>query len=558
MSPVPFEQLLDPYRRAFPLEAESIRALSEFLQKFPNGDAINRNNHVAHITASAILVDLGTRSVLRVLHPTFQQRLVPGGHLLPSDASPLEAAKRKAEEEVNAKDLTYVGYHFAAEAPIDIDGHRIAAFGEEPAHYHWDFRYVFMCERATVPGVTGQRLLWQSISTLKSDRTYARLAPKLERLLSMDFLPQQFYHDIVSMIQADRRVQSVVVCHMLPDAEHYIEALDTLTTVSAVIPKPRSRDAITESAIASRVKVIVRSREDLREPEAWIDLLPAGDDPVVLFDIGGWFSESLPVLATLLGTRLLGVIEDTENGHQKYERLAKIGVPVVSVARSPLKDNEDFLIGQSVVFSAEAVLRHHGKLLAYLSAGVIGYGKIGRSIAHHLVSRGVKPFVAELNPLRAVEAKNRLCEVVDHKALLGRSDLVFCATGNRALDIHNFRCLRPGAFVFSVTSADDELDLSFLAPEYSIEPAGDHLTIYSGDENHFYLVNDGNAVNFLHKAVVGDYICLVRAEMLWALGQLRNAQFSPGIHQVSTPGRETIASLWLETSSRLGRLSRYA
>jgi hypothetical protein len=47
----------------------------------------------------------------------------------------------------------------------------------------------------------------------------------------------------------------------------------------------------------------------------------------------------------------------TENGLHRYLCHEKPPCPVFSVARSPLKDSEDYLVGQSVVFSAEALLR---------------------------------------------------------------------------------------------------------------------------------------------------------------------------------------------------------
>lgn len=52
----------------------------------------------------------------------------------------------------------------------------------------------------------------------------------------------------------------------------------------------------------------------------------------------------------------IGIIEDTENGYQKYTH-NNLKFPVISVARSLLKENEDHLVGQAVVFSTEAILR---------------------------------------------------------------------------------------------------------------------------------------------------------------------------------------------------------
>ena len=75
--------------------------------------------------------------------------------------------------------------------------------------------------------------------------------------------------------------------------------------------------------------------------------------------------------------KLIGVVEDTENGHKRYEQIAFPPCPVLSVARSPLKEPEDFLVGHAIVFSAEALIRQSGVVMVNKRALVIGYGKIG-------------------------------------------------------------------------------------------------------------------------------------------------------------------------------------
>jgi adenosylhomocysteinase len=72
---------------------------------------------------------------------------------------------------------------------------------------------------------------------------------------------------------------------------------------------------------------------------------------------------------------------------------------VFSVARSPLKDPEDYLVGQSITFSAEALIRSRGDILHGRRAAVIGYGKLGRSIAAMLHAKHVGVTVYDSDPL---------------------------------------------------------------------------------------------------------------------------------------------------------------
>jgi adenosylhomocysteinase len=113
------------------------------------------------------------------------------------------------------------------------------------------------------------------------------------------------------------------------------------------------------------------------------------------------------------------------------------------------------------------------------------------------------------------------------------------------MDVVDFRALKNGCFVFSVTSSDDEFDLTYLESEYGSQEEISHVYKYHNFHNYFYLVNRGNAVNFLHGAVVGDFIHLVKGEMMEAYKILISERCDSGIHEVPNETRERIASVWL-------------
>ena len=289
------------------------------------------------------------------------------------------------------------------------------------------------------------------------------------------------------------------------------------------------------------------------------------DNKTILLDIGGWF---VPLLRSLLHSKLpglVGIVEDTRNGQNKYEDIARVqplAVPVVSVAESQLKANEDFLVGHSIVFSADSILRKHGLVLEYLECGVIGYGKIGKSISQHLQHRGIKPSVVEVNPLRRLEAYRTFCNIRPRDWISRNADVIFSATGKQATNIVDFRTLKPGAFIFSVTSSDDEFDFSLLDAEYTISEVSPSTKLFEGSHNHFYLVNEGNAVNFLHDAVLWEFIQLVKGGIFVALRNLVTGDTSqlqrmfpdaakgPGfdhLWELTTNDEERIGQLWMET-----------
>lgn len=203
----------------------------------------------------------------------------------------------------------------------------------------------------------------------------------------------------------------------------------------------------------------------------------AGGRNVVLVDIGGYFAPCLDTLVEKFSGRVLGVVEDTENGHQRYAALDHLSCPVVSVARSPLKDCEDHLVGRSIVFSTDALVRARGDILTSRNACVIGFGKVGRAIAQTLRAQDLRVTVHDTDPVKRVQAHSQGFRTSTSTAeALRDADLVLCATGNLALRHGDFAALRNGAYVASVTSSEDELELGSLHGLYQRTLAGEHLT----------------------------------------------------------------------------------
>jgi adenosylhomocysteinase len=130
-------------------------------------------------------------------------------------------------------------------------------------------------------------------------------------------------------------------------------------------------------------------------------------------------------------------------------------------------------------------------------------------------------------------------------ALVG-AGIIFCASGNKALTADDFPAIPNGAYIASVTSADDELDLAGLSVAYEQHPAGEYVTRYSTTGHYFYVLNAGDAVNFLHGASVGPFIYLVQAEILAALSLLAASDIEAGLRECPDTIRQSIASTWLK------------
>ncbi|WP_432036984.1 adenosylhomocysteinase [Streptomyces cucumeris] len=362
-----------------------------------------------------------------------------------------------------------------------------------------------------------------------------------------------YFARIVDTFAPIERPSSFLITHLLPERPSFVGAVGKSCNLRAVLPKPKTIDAAARRAIEKTTPCETLSRELFEDADTAVEYIEsrAAGEAVVLLDVGGYFAPSLDAICDQFSGRILGVVEDTENGHKRYADRDKLPCPVVSVARSPLKDPEDFLVGQSVVFSTEALMRTRGDILHGRPALVIGFGKLGSSIARLLHAKGVQVTVHDVDPVRRTQALSQGFTVArDRDVALHGAGLVLCATGAVSLRGEDFATLRNGAYVATVTSSEDELDLDGLPDVYQRTPNGEHVTRYATTGHYFYLLNRGNAVNFLHGASVGPFIFLVQAEILAGIRMLTRGDVGHSMHEVAAADRKTIAATWLNYFNR--------
>ncbi|MDX3025657.1 NUDIX hydrolase [Streptomyces acidiscabies] len=121
-------------------------------------DATARTTLPAHITCSAAVIDRQGR-VLHVRHRATEGLvLAPGGHVEPEDRTLLAAALRAGSREAGIAPGELCLTRQLLGAPIDISFHDIDASpaAGEPAHRHYDFRYVFYLAGEEPPSIVPQ------------------------------------------------------------------------------------------------------------------------------------------------------------------------------------------------------------------------------------------------------------------------------------------------------------------------------------------------------------------------------------------------------------------
>ena len=129
--------LLAAYRTRWPEESDTVARFVAFIDAHP--DCFHRSCRTGHITGSAWVVDRTGDRVLLAHHRKLGLWLQPGGHC-DGDSDTLAVALREAHEEsgleVRALDKSI----------FDLDVHPIPARGREPAHHHFDVRFLVRAE----------------------------------------------------------------------------------------------------------------------------------------------------------------------------------------------------------------------------------------------------------------------------------------------------------------------------------------------------------------------------------------------------------------------------
>lgn len=123
-----------------------------------------RERLAGHFTGSAWLVDGSGTRVLLTHHRKLDRWLQLGGHA-DGDVVLARVALREAEEESG---LSGLGVHPGI---FDLDRHLIPARGAEPAHWHYDVRYVVRTsgDEAFAANEESHALAWRDIREIAAD-----------------------------------------------------------------------------------------------------------------------------------------------------------------------------------------------------------------------------------------------------------------------------------------------------------------------------------------------------------------------------------------------------
>lgn len=356
-----------------------------------------------------------------------------------------------------------------------------------------------------------------------------------------------FFRAIAAEVGA-QNLKLIVLTHVLPDRPELLNAMNSIAPISLVIGIPYSLDQNALEIIRRTYQVDTPSLDDLLDEHALAAIVRPylNEGKTCILEIGGYFAPHLETLRAAFGDRIGGFLEDTENGHRKYVAAQPLPYPVYSVARSPLKQAEDALVGPSCVYSAERLLRAQGVLIHPRRALVLGYGKVGRGAALALRGRNCAVSVYDTDAVRMSVALAEGYSIPERATALAEADIIFGCTGITAIKGEDLVILRPGCMLVSCSSKKIEFDLEAMQAGYTRTTIAPNFDRYDREGQIFYLLRDGAPVNFVDGAVIGPALSLVQGEILFGIRQLATASITGSVEEVDANLRNGIAENWLK------------
>jgi 8-oxo-dGTP pyrophosphatase MutT (NUDIX family) len=172
-------EVLGAYRPVGATEGADVRRVTDALD---TGELFARTSPL-HATGSALVVHPASQRVLLRWHTKMEQWMQVGGHFDPGETHPLQVALREGFEETGLDDLRPVA---TAPGPVQIVIVPVPAHGDEGAHEHADFRYVFVTDRpdAIREESNAARLRWMSFPTAGAETREPNLRTFLTRALA--------------------------------------------------------------------------------------------------------------------------------------------------------------------------------------------------------------------------------------------------------------------------------------------------------------------------------------------------------------------------------------
>jgi adenosylhomocysteinase len=286
---------------------------------------------------------------------------------------------------------------------------------------------------------------------------------------------------------------------------------------------------------------------------------PTSEEEVALFAAIEKRLSTSPDFYSRIKREIRGVTEETTTGVKRLyqmHREGRLGFPAINVNDSVTKSKFDNLYGcrESLV---DGIKRATDVMVAGKVALVCGYGDVGKGSAQALRALSAQVWIAEIDPICALQAAMEGYRVVTVDDACDKADIFVTATGNIDVITHDHMArMKNNAIVCNIGHFDNEIDVASLR-QYrweNIKPQVDHIIFPDG--KRIILLAEGRLVNLGcgtgHPSYVmsSSFANQVMAQIeLWTDAKERTNKYPVGVYVLPKHLDEKVARLQL---SKLG------
>jgi len=162
---------------------------------------------------------------------------------------------------------------------------------------------------------------------------------------------------------------------------------------------------------------------------------------------------------------LVGCSEETTTGVQRVERMAQNGellFPVININDSVTKSKFDNIYGCKHSLP-DGIMRATDVMIAGKKVLIAGYGDVGKGCAAALKGCGARVYIAEVDPICALQACMEGFHVVRIETCVRDTDIFITATGNKdVIKVKHMEQMKNNAIVGNIGHFDTEIDMDGL------------------------------------------------------------------------------------------------
>lgn len=348
-------------------------------------------------------------------------------------------------------------------------------------------------------------------------------------------------------------VSVILVQHLLRDTADFVGILqESRFDICSVIGISYSSQTEAVDNIKRRkIRVLLPERGS---PEMVTEILSREVDKVkgsnvIISDVGGY---SAPLFSRegWYRAHVQGVVEETAQGLWRFQAFEAPPLPIVSIAKSPLKAVESPFVGEAVCRSLDEVLFALGTDYRFLRVGVIGFGEIGRSVAHSFQGRGVDVVVYDIDPVRRAVGRALGFRCPSRDEVIREANLLIGATGRESVGWEDALSLSDGTFLASASSKQVEFPIATISARCKLaQSVAANVSSYTTPHGRMiHLINNGFPVNFAGawslSPPVGDLLFALLARALCRVSQ---GDLGAGLHELTYKEEVEVATEWLDT-----------